>query len=112
MRPPRFLYLAAYAEYIACPALRGCILLAESELGIVVEIDRDGPYAVGAVGAYLGHHALVYGAGEDEASVVVGVLADKVDAAGRGVELAFASEAVGESLADKINVHCNVDLSG
>ncbi len=77
-----FLYLAAYAEYIACPALRGRILLAESELGIVVEIDRHGPYAVGAVGAYLGHHALVYGAGEDEASVVVGVLADKVDAAG------------------------------
>ena len=83
---------AADAKDVACPLCLGGVLLGQAELGAVVHVGRVEAHAVGAVGAYVGHDDFVDGAGEDEAAVVVGVLADEVDAAGRGVEGAFAAK--------------------
>lgn len=83
---------AADSEHISRPALARGILLAETELGVVVDVDREDAHFVGAVGADVGHDHFVDGAGEHEAPVVIGVLADQVDAAGRCIERAFAAE--------------------
>ncbi len=87
------LNLAAHAEDVAGPGGLGSVLLAEAELAVsVVEIDADEAHFVGAVGLDFGHYHLVDGAGKYEAAVVVGVFANEVDAACRGVKFAFGGE--------------------
>ena len=61
-------------------------------MGLLVEIERVQVDGIGAVGTDIGHDHLVDSAGEHEATVVVGVLSDEVDTAGRSVKCAFTAE--------------------
>ena len=98
-------YLAAYAEDVARPAGRGGFLLGQPELGVIVEVECEGAYLVRPVGLDFRDHALVHGAGEDEAAVVVRVLANQVDTAGRGVKDALAMKQLVEFLFDFLFHH-------
>ena len=92
--------LAAHAEYVAGPRLLGSIGFVQSEFRVVVDVDREHTYLIAAVCTDFGHDYLVDCTGEHKAAVIVGVLADKVDTSCRGIESAFATESLGEYVAD------------
>ena len=86
-------HLAAHAEDVACPCGFGTCLIVERELHVVLQVDGVGAYVAGAVGLDFGNHSLLYGTGEYEAVVIVGVFADEVDTTGAGINAAgFAIE--------------------
>ena len=101
--------LAAHAEDVAGPLLAGRILFLEAEFHELVEVDGIGPDLLGAVDLDLGHDAAVDGAGEHVTAVVVGVLADEVDTAGGGVQVAgFAEEGLELFLDFRFHIDCLV----
>ena len=76
------------------------------ELYPVLEVDGVAHHGVRTVGAYFRHDAFVYGTGEDEPAVVVGVLADEVDTSRREVDVAgLAVEVFDETASYEFNVH-------
>ena len=97
--------LAADAEDVACPGLLRSILLSETELCALAQVKGIGAYPVGAVEADLSDHSLVYRTGEDEGTVVVGVLPDEVDTYRGGEEDARLAIELGELAADLCRVH-------
>ena len=74
------LHLTADAEDVARPRLCGLVRLAQTELRGLVHVERPGPHALRAVGTDGCHDTLVHRSGEDEATVVVRMFADEVDA--------------------------------
>ena len=64
---------------------RGTLAVIKTELYIVLQVDGVCPDRACAIGLKLGHDTLLYGAGEHETTVVVGVLTDKVDATGGSI---------------------------
>ncbi len=81
--PAAFLHFAAHAEQIASPRLHWLVRFIQPENGLLAQVERKGPHAVGAVGADGRHDSLVHSAREDEPAIIVDVLANKVDAARR-----------------------------
>ena len=68
------------------PAFGRLVLLAQPEFRAFAQVERKGPHAVRAVGTDRRDDPLVDGSREDKSPVVVGMLADEVDAPGRGEE--------------------------
>ena len=81
---------------------RGAFVVVERELHVVLEVDGVGAYLAGAVGLDFSNHALLNGAGEHETAVVVGVFADEVDAAGRGIYRSCAAVKVFDETASYV----------
>ena len=97
--------LACHAEDITCPRCCGFVLLAQAELGIVIQIDGIGADFVRTVGAYLSYDALVDGTREYESAIVVGMLSYKVYTTRRCVNVAFGSKLLGKLLSYQFDVH-------
>ncbi len=93
-------YLSANAEDVACPPLLRSVFFTETELYVLVDVDREDTAFLHSVGAYFGHNYLIDGTREHEATIIVGVFADKVDTTCRGVERSFATEAFGKHFPD------------
>ena len=74
--------LAAYSEDITCPTCLRCVFFAEAELYIIVQVDGESANFVRPVRFDFGYHAFINGTGENETAIVVGVLANEVDASG------------------------------
>ena len=70
------------------------IFLVHAKLAIVLLIDGVGANLVGAVEADAGVDARVDGTRENEATIVVSVFADEVDASRRSVDNALISKAL------------------
>ena len=90
--------LAHYAVDVAEVHGLGPLRVVDAEGTGHVHVDGIEVDGRGVVWTYGGRDAHVDGAGEDEAAVIVGVLADEVDAAGGGKELAVAAETRGKGL--------------
>ena len=67
------------------PILRWEILLIETELGILIQVDGICPHLVAIVETDGGDHAFVDGTGKDKAPIVIGMFTNQVDASRRGV---------------------------
>ena len=97
----------------ACPGGARTLRIVHLELHAVLQVDGIAHDGVEAIGAHLGHNALVHGAREDEAPVVVRVLADEVDATRREVYVACLTiEMLDKTASHKFYVHifclCNI----
>ena len=66
--------------------------LRPAPLGTLPANAADETYLIGTVGLDFGHYHLVDGTGEHEASVIVGMLTDEVDAACRSIECSICAE--------------------
>ena len=74
-------HLTANTEDVASPCGRGALLVVQAELCVVLEVDGVSTNVASAIGLNLSNDALLYGSGEYEAIVVVGMFTNKVDAA-------------------------------
>ena len=97
-------HLAADTEDIASPRGLGTCGVVEGELNAILQVNAIGVNVAGAVGLDFGNHALFHGAGEHETVVIVGVLADEVDAAGGCIDISCAAiEVLDEAAANVVN---------
>ena len=80
------LNLAAHAKEVASPLCGGFVLLVQTKFAALAEVQCIGLNFVGAIEADGSNNTFVNCAGEYEATIVVGVLANEVDAAGRSKE--------------------------
>ena len=87
-----FLDLTAHTENVACPALCRHVFFCKSEFAVLIKIESECTYCICAVCLDLSHHPFIDCSGEDESSVVVGMLADEVDTSCRGKEFTFCLE--------------------
>ena len=94
------LNLAADAEDVACPALGRFVRLVQTELRAFAQVERIGAHPVRAVEPDRCDNPLIDRPREDEAPVVVRVLADQVDAARRGEQDSSLAVKFVEFLAD------------
>ena len=85
---------AANTEDVAGPRSFGSVGFIETEFCVIVDIDRIDAYFVSSVRTDFGCDYFVDGAGEYEAAVVVSMFADEIDASGRCVDAAMASETI------------------
>ena len=83
---------AAHAENVARPLLFGLVRLFETEFHVLVIIKGIRPDLLGAVHLDLGHDPAVDGTREHIAAVIVGMLADEVDAAGGSIKVSSFPE--------------------
>ena len=82
------LHLLHDAIDIACPSSAGAFGIVHLEFHAVFQVNGVKHYRVEPVGAHLGHDALVYRSGKYESPVVVCMLANEINAAGRHVDIA------------------------
>ena len=82
----------ADAEDVAGPLLVRLVLFLEAELHVFVIVEREGAHLGRAVDLHFRHDTAVDGAGEHVTAVVVGVLTDQVDPAGRCEHRPFGTE--------------------
>ena len=82
----------AYAKHVAGPGFLGFVLFLEAELRHLVKVKGVNLHLVRSVGLDGGHDAEVDGPGEHVTTVVVRVLANQVDAAGRCIKNTFLSK--------------------
>ena len=71
----------------------------EVKVHTVFQVDgvgADGAFC--AIGAHFCHDAAIYGAWEHETAIVVGVLANQVDTASRGIDHGISAETLLENL--------------
>ena len=94
------LNLAADAEDVTGPALGGFVRLVQSELRTFAEVQRIGAHLVRAVELDGRDDTLIDGAGENEAPVVIRVLADQVDTTRRSEEDSPGAVKLSELLTD------------
>ena len=98
--------LLYHAVDVACPCGGGTFRVVHFKFHAVFLIDGVCHHFRCAVGACLCHDAAVYCSREDEASVVVGVLADEVDTTGRKIYVAcLAIKVLDETTSYKFDFH-------
>lgn len=84
--------LTAYAEDVTRPLLGRSVFFFQAEFCVFVYINREDTYLLCGVGSEFGHYDLVYGAGEDEPAIVIGMFANEVYTTGRGIHCAILAE--------------------
>lgn len=80
-------HFAADAEDVAEVHGAGPLLIVEGKLCVVLQVNRVGAHDTCTVGLDFSYHTLLDCAGENETAIIVGVLTDEVDTAGRGINI-------------------------
>ena len=97
-------HFAANTEDVARPSCSGTGFIVERELNIVFQVDGISANRARSVGFNLSDDALLHSAGENEAIVIISVLADEIDTAGSSIYSAGGSvEMFGEPAANVVD---------
>ena len=98
--------LLYHAIYEASPLCRWSLWIVDLELYLILEVDGIGNDGICAVRTHLSHHTLCNSTWKDEASVIVGMLANEIDASWRMVDVACKTvKMLYETTSYEFNIH-------